>query len=131
MHSHEIPIEIRYRDIDMNHHVNNAVYFTYMENARTAILMEDMLKYHAEGFQFVVAEASCKYIRPILLDEHIVCHVSFIPVRPTSCDIRYQFSNEDTGLVHAEGNTRMVLFNSNSGRPVVMPDWFTNKYLEP
>ena len=130
MSSHNIPIEIRFRDIDMNHHVNNATYFTYMENARSAVLIDEMLTYHKEGFQFVVAEANCKYKRPIKLDDKIVCKVSFALVRPTSCDIIYEFWNESTGNLHAEGTTRMVLFNENTGRPVVMPDWFVKKYLE-
>ena len=125
-----IPIQIRFRDVDMNQHVNNAVYFTYMENARSAVLINEMLLYHAEGFQFIVAEANCKYKRPILLSDQIVCDVSFAPVRPTSCDILYTFRNEKTGLTHAEGRTRMVLFNANSGRPVALPKWFIEKYLE-
>lgn len=130
MSIHSIPIEIRFSDIDMNHHVNNAVYFTYMENARSAVLMEEMIKYHKENFQFVVSQASCKYKRPIKLSDQLVCEVSLTPLRPTSCDINYLFKNEESGLLYAEGTTRMVLFNANSGRPMAFPDWFTKKYLE-
>jgi acyl-CoA thioesterase FadM len=36
----------------------------------------------------------------------------------------------ETGDIHAEGNTRMVLFNGNTGRPMAIPDWFTDKYLK-
>lgn len=129
MSTHQFPIEIRFSDIDMNQHVNNAVYFTYMENARSAVLMEEMLKAHQEGIQFVVAEASCKYIRPIRLNDEIVCMVSFIPVRPTSCDITYEFLNVESGQTCAKGSTRMVLFNANNGRPMAIPQWFTEKYL--
>ena len=32
----EVPITVRFRDIDRMGHVNNAVYFTYCEIARTA-----------------------------------------------------------------------------------------------
>lgn len=130
MKTHSIPIQIRFKDIDMNHHVNNAIYFTYMENARSVVLMDEMIKYHSEGLQFVVAEAQCKYKRPIKLNDKLVCEVSFAPVRPTSCDILYLFKNEESGLIYAEGSTRMVLFNENTGRPLVLPDWFTKKYLE-
>ncbi len=125
-----IPIQIRFKDIDMNHHVNNAVYFTYMENARSVVLMDEMIIYHAEGVQFVVAEAHCKYNRPVKLNDKLVCDVSFAPVRPTSCDILYLFKNEESGLIYAEGSTRMVIFNENTGRPLAIPDWFTKKYLE-
>lgn len=124
-----VQIHIRYRDMDMNHHVNNSVYFTYMENARSAVLLNDMLKYNEEGIQLLVSEANCKYKRPILLTDSIVCQVSFAPVRPTSFDILYAFRNDETGSIHAEGSTRMVLYNSISGRPMAIPQWFTEKYL--
>jgi acyl-CoA thioester hydrolase len=114
----------------MNQHVNNAVYFTYMENARQAVLLDEMMKCHEEGVQFVVAEANCTYKRPIKLDDLISCTVGFVPVRPTSCDITYHFKNTKTGALHAEGTTRMVLFNSTTGRPMPIPDWFTEKYLK-
>lgn len=129
MKSYSIPIEIRFGDIDMNHHVNNAVYFTYMENARIAVLMDDLIKYHADGTQFVVAEVKCKYRRPIKLTDKLVCDVSFFPIRPTSFDIHYLFKNEESGLTYAEGNTQMVLFNKHTGRPLAIPDWFSKKYL--
>ena len=130
MSQYTIPIEIRFRDIDMNHHVNNAVYFTYMENARSAFLMEEMIKYHSEGFQFVVSEAICKYKRPIKLSDQIECEVSFIPLRPTSFEIKYLFKNSQSRILYAEGTTKMVLFNENTSRPMAIPDWFTKKYLE-
>ena len=130
MSLYPIPIEIRFRDIDMNHHVNNAVYFTYMENARSTVLLEEMIKYHSEDLQFIVSEAYCKYKRPIKLSDQIVCEVSFHPLRPTSCDIKYLFKNVQSGILFAEGSTRMVLFNANTGRPIPLPDWFTKKFLE-
>lgn len=130
MSIHSIPIQIRFRDIDMNHHVNNAVYFTYMENARSVVLLDDMMKYRTDGVQFLVAEAQCKYKSPIKLTDKLVCDVSFVPVRPTSCEILYLFRNEETGAKYAEGSTRMVLFNENTGRPLPIPDWFAKKYLE-
>ena len=44
--------------------------------------------------------------------------------------INYVFKNEVTGNVYAEGSTRMVLFNEDAGRPILIPDWFTKKYLK-
>ena len=42
-------ITVRYFDIDANNHVNNSVYFTYMEEARTHLLLEQFLKWDKEG----------------------------------------------------------------------------------
>lgn len=37
---HKTPIQIRFKDIDAFRHVNNANHFTYLEIARTHILMK-------------------------------------------------------------------------------------------
>ena len=130
MSLYSIPIEIRFSDLDMNHHVNNAVYFTYMENARLAVLMDELVKYHNEDIHFVISEATCKYKIPIKLSDQLECELSFVPLRPTSCEIKYLFKNVQSGVPYAEGSTRMVLFNANTGRPLPIPEWFTKKYLE-
>jgi len=61
---HSYDINIRFFDLDANNHVNNSVYFTYMEEARTKLLLEQFLKLQEEGIYFVVNEANCKYKRP-------------------------------------------------------------------
>ena len=54
MKKYKLPVPIRFFDVDMNHHVNNSVYFTYMENVRTEVFMQEFLTYQQKGIQFVV-----------------------------------------------------------------------------
>jgi YbgC/YbaW family acyl-CoA thioester hydrolase len=75
MKNYTNPVHIRFFDIDLNQHVNNAVYFTYMENARTELFMDDFIEYLNRGITFVVAEAFCKYRRPIRLQDKVICEL--------------------------------------------------------
>jgi len=61
------PVEVRYADIDAQRHVNNVVFFTYMETARAAYLQHLGLW---DGKEFldigiILVKAECEYLKPI------------------------------------------------------------------
>lgn len=120
--NHKVPLKIRYSDIDMNNHVNNAVYFTYMENARTELLVNDLIEYQRNSIVFIVSEASCKYKKPILLTDNVICELKFVLLTPLRIEVTYLFSNAETGSLYAEGKTILVMINNNTGKPVLIPD---------
>jgi acyl-CoA thioester hydrolase len=55
---HEVTITIRWRDIDDYGHVNNAVYLTYLEEARDR-LIEGL--FHTQAWDFVLARIEIDY----------------------------------------------------------------------
>ena len=130
MKSFSRKVRIRYSDIDMNHHVNNAVYFSLMENARTELLMEDFIHYQQEKIAFIVAEASCKYKRPILLTDNIDCEMTFDLAGPLRINVAYRFVNNDNGQLHALGNTVLVMINESNNRPIAIPDRVITKLVK-
>ena len=65
---------VRFTDTDKYGHVNNSVYFTYFEEARTQWLFDfpSLVKWGEDNYiQFVIAEQSCKYILPLLHPNNI------------------------------------------------------------
>ena len=67
------PIKIRFRDLDAFGHVNNAVYFTYMEVARTDYFTHvGLLKNEWPPIFFIIAEATCQFKAPIQMDTPLV-----------------------------------------------------------
>lgn len=122
-----IEINVRFFDIDMNNHVNNSVYFTYMENARTELLMEDFLAYKQQGILFVVAEASCKYKKPIRLNDKVVAELHFEFSGALHFNVIYYFKNSD-GLLYAEGITKLAMINEKNNRPIPIPQALIGKY---
>ncbi|WP_083631466.1 acyl-CoA thioesterase [Labilibacter marinus] len=122
-------INIRYFDIDMNNHVNNSVYFTYMENARTELLMDDFLAAKKDGLTFVVSETSCKYYKPIRLGDSIICEMVFTLKRKVQFLVTYTFKDKTTQEIFAEGDTMVVMINESKNRPVAVPQAFINSYV--
>ncbi|MGQ1787886.1 MULTISPECIES: acyl-CoA thioesterase [unclassified Saccharicrinis] len=125
------PVNIRFFDIDMNHHVNNSVYFTYMENARTELLMNEFLRCREQGLTFVISETSCKYKNPIRLGDCVLCEMVFTMVRAVQFNVSYTFKNKHSNEVYAVGDTLVVMINEAKNRPVPVPQEFIAKYVNP
>src|SRR5688572_30904834 len=64
-----VKIPVRFRDLDPMGHVNNSVYFTYLEVARTAYWQELHHDYSYDVLDFVVARAECDYVSAAMLRE--------------------------------------------------------------
>ena len=57
-------IEVIFRDIDSFGHVNNAVYFTYLETVRTKYFQELKTRSGIDEMDMIVAQATCDYKSP-------------------------------------------------------------------
>lgn len=131
---HLTPIEVRFRDIDMLGHVNNATYLTYVETAR--------LQYFAElGFMsvsassqreiaFIVAHVSCNFKQPILLGQTVVVGTTVKEMGRSS--IRMDYRIEADGEVAADGHVIAVHYDyqRNQSQPLTEAIRFTIKRYE-
>jgi acyl-CoA thioester hydrolase len=69
---HEKTIEIRWHDVDAFHHVNNAVYLTYLEEARDEWL-ERVLGRNSESlWDFVLARVAIDYVSELTHEDDVV-----------------------------------------------------------
>jgi acyl-CoA thioester hydrolase len=69
-------VEVRWRDLDAMNHVNNAVYFTYMEQARVHYLRDlDLVPDVPTEIGIILAEARCQFKSPLRLRECVTIHV--------------------------------------------------------
>src|SRR6476660_4727741 len=64
----EVPIRIRWRDVDNYGHVNNAVYLTYLEEARDRWVRETL----GPDVDFVIVRIAIDYRRELSQDDGAV-----------------------------------------------------------
>jgi acyl-CoA thioester hydrolase len=122
------PIKIRFRDLDAFGHVNNAVYFTFMEMARVEYFVQIGLLKRGEFPSpfFIIAEATCQFKAPIDMDTQLNIQVRVSRLGNSSFDMEYQFVDEMNGAVLALGRTVQVTFDYVAQRSVPLPDeWRT------
>jgi acyl-CoA thioester hydrolase len=115
---YQIEIDVIFRDLDALGHVNNAVYFTYMEVARTRFFMELLNIDTPEQLAVIVAEATCTFRAPAFFGERLTVGLGISRFGHKSFDIVYKIQTRDGRLV-ATAKTVMVAYDY--GRQQTIP----------
>lgn len=124
-------IEMRFADLDMMGHVNNAVYFTYMEIGRTKY-WEHAIKWDWHKTGVVIGQASIDYIAPLLLNDKISMYIRTSRIGNTSFDLEYLIVKTVNGkeITCSKGKTVCVAFDYASKKSAQIPDKERNKMIE-
>ena len=130
---HKTSIQIRFADIDMLGHVNNANYLTYMELARMSYFNEvvnDAVDWYKEGV--ILAKASIDYRRPIFINDTLFIYIEVDHISSKSFSFLYRFIVKKDGeeATCAEGSTIMVCFDYQLNKSIVMPLKWKERIME-
>jgi acyl-CoA thioester hydrolase len=116
---HSISIPIRWGDMDAQGHVNNTVYFRYMEQARVEWLESLRERGAAIGLGSVIVNASCTFLLPL-------SHPGTVDVRMfvgahgrSSVDTHYEMWMSDRK--YAEGSARIVWIDEHTQKSTPLP----------
>lgn len=143
------PVQIRFRDLDALAHVNNTVYFTYFEEARSYYFdqlhlerwpsrEEDQLVHsHEEAgahnsriqtttlgahYGSLIKENECIYNLPLIRSDKAAIGVQVTRIGRTSFVMELEIRDDhDHARVFATGKTVVVWCNYHTGRPVPVP----------
>ena len=105
-----VPWQVIFRDIDTFGHVNNAVYFTYFEWARTSMWLELTGGSKSTDVSFIVVRAECDFRQQISM-EPIEIRVRIGDMRTTSFDTHYEIRTSNGQQIAAIGKVVVVLFD--------------------
>ena len=106
-----VPVEVRFRDMDSMGHVNNAVYFTYFENARIAYWRAVPWIRSRKNLDYILARAECDFKSPTTLEDELCCHIRVAFFGRSSFAFDYLLRDERTGRSVAEGRTVQVMYD--------------------
>jgi acyl-CoA thioester hydrolase len=121
-HQFSYRFEVRFRDCDPMGHVNNAVYLTYLEQARfwhwrALGLTGDESGPAADIPGVIVARVEIDYRRPAKYGEMLEIRLGVPVFGRTSCTYEYEILNASRGVV-ATARTVIVRFDYGAGKPV-------------
>lgn len=120
-----IPIEIRYADIDSLQHVNNARYFTFMEQARSRYFQKLGLwdGRTMEGLAVILAQTSCDFLRPIRFNDEVWVEARTVELGRKSFKMHYAIV-DDNGEAYARGRATLVCYSYEKMEAIPIPkDW--------
>ena len=122
-------LEVRWRDVDALDHVNNAVYFNYLEQARLHYMRElGFLPPNSTAVGVIIAEASCRFESPLKLGEQVTIRARVSEFRRTSFIFEYRIEGGD-GRLAATAQTVQVCYDYEEQRPSPIPDAWREAFI--
>jgi acyl-CoA thioester hydrolase len=117
----EHELEVRFRDCDGLGHVNNAVYLTYLEQARFAF-WQRLTGVSGIPRSFILARIECDYRVQATAGDRLVVRLRVTAVGKSSFTFEYEIVNVRTREVVATARTVQVMYDYQAGRSIPIPD---------
>ncbi len=111
----EIEERVRYSETDQMGVAHNKAYFEWFEIGRTEFCRRLGLPYRdieKRGYYFVVAEAYCRYKKPLHYDEVFLIHVSLREMTPKKFVFDYEILSKEDRRPIASGYTVHIVTNA-------------------
>ncbi len=122
-------IEVRFRDCDAYQHVNNAVYFTYFEQAR--LVMAETLglrrTLQEAGLSLILAHTSCDYKVQVVFGDTIEVRIGVARVGGASFQLEMEARRVRDDALVATSESVQVAYDYSAERPVRIPDTLRDK----
>lgn len=128
-----VNFDVRFRDLDPMKHVNNAVYATYLEQARSGYFA-DVVGERLETVDTVIAQLEISYAAPIEGGWNVVVGVRVPELGETSIPMTYEVEaqppGEETTTVVATGKTVQVYLDGETGESTPIPSVWRDRIAE-
>ena len=114
---------VAWGDMDAYGHVNNVIYFRYMENARVEFYRR-IGKYEFEertGITLVVKSTSCRYVSTLACPDRIAIGALVTEMSDEQILMQYLVVNRGSGQVAALGEAAIVALKAADGARVPFP----------
>jgi acyl-CoA thioester hydrolase len=123
---------IRWGDMDALGHVNNTIYFRYMEQARVewldSIGFGDLGAAREEGV--VIVNASCTFLLPLTYPGDVEIKMFFDKPGRSSLQTHYELRKVGEDTLYAEGASKVVWVNQTTGKSAPWPEWILTTLVE-
>ncbi len=119
---HTLPVQLRFSDVDQLGHVNNSVYFSLYDVAKTAYLsaaLGDGVDYRRSSL--VIANINANFFVPVFFTDRIVIETSAVRLGNKSLTLCQRAVCEATGEVKCECRTVMVAYDVESRQSFSLP----------
>ena len=122
--THQMVMPIRWGDMDAMGHVNNTLYFRYMEIARLEWLFAIGAPPNPDGGGLVIVNAFCNFIRQLEFPGDVLAKHYVANQGRSSFDTFITLERvESPGVIYAEGGATTVWIDFKAQKSAPLPDW--------
>ena len=114
-------VEVRFADVDMFGHVNNAKYLTYIESARVAYYTAVTGLTDPREFGMTVASARIDFLKPIFYGQTVNVYTRIGRIGNKSWTLDHELRDAANDEVMAVAQTVNVYYDYKSGKSMPIP----------
>ena len=120
---HRTTLQVRFRDTDSFGHVNNAVFFSYVELARIRYLV-DVLDPEGgfEGMPLILARVECDFRSPIFFGQEVSVDSRVDRIGRSSIAMSHRMTATPDDRVVGDVQSVLVTYDYAAARPMPVPD---------
>ena len=119
---HEIPLQIRFNDVDKFGHVNNTVYFQFYDTAKTDYFATVCKDVDWERVAIVVAKIEADFVAQIKANSRIAGRTRTVKIGHKSFQLEQEVFDIDTQEVKSRCFSVMVLYDLERQQTIPFPD---------
>lgn len=121
----EFPIiyeqKVAWGDMDAFGHVNNVMYYRYIESARIAYF--DRLNVFGQDVLTVVASSQCKYLKPVFYPDVLLIGARIEEMRNSAIRMRYVLFSQQQQQIVADGDAVVVFVDKEGMKKTLIPQY--------
>ena len=120
---HHLPMQMRFNDIDLLGHLNNSVYFTFMDLAKVRYFqaaLGELFRYDETGL--VIVNVNCDFCKQTLFDDVIEVETAITAFGDKSLTIEQRVFSPTDNTVRCRCRTIMAAFDPKTMTSVHVPD---------
>ncbi len=118
---HVIPAQIRFSDVDQFGHMNNSVYFSLYDLAKTSYLRDVFGPQDWTKFAMVVANINADFIAPVFFTDDLVIETTVLHLGNKSFTLLQRAVSKENQEVKCQCRTVMVAFDIQEQLPIPIP----------
>jgi acyl-CoA thioester hydrolase len=119
---HTALIPIRWGDMDAYNHVNNTIYFRYMEQARVEYLEGLGYSIRPQGTAPVIINTGCTFLLPLTYPGLVEVQMFLCAPGRSSIASIYEIRLQGDATLYASGEAKIVWTDMASGKSVPIPE---------
>ena len=119
----ELPIAMRWRDLDAFNHANNSTFLTYIEEARLHWFAHIDGPWSTETLAPVVAAIQVNYRRQLAWPANLIVQLFCDRLGNSSLTLAHRIvDGVDPSVLYSDGQTVLVWIDTASGKAVALPE---------
>ena len=126
----ELPIQMRWNDLDPLGHVNNAIFITYFEFGRSQYMLKASRTWDWSKNMFLVGDVQATFYKELNMlhtEPRVLVRTHSFGTKSFVIEYAVCSGSKIEPLLHCSGKTTQIMFDTTSRSTIEIPQWLRDE----